>query len=129
MIGGDRIVKFGKAVSMTETAEMEYVGYNTIIPVPKIHFACRGVVIMDFINAETLDSAQFHFSEDHLLGNSRTSHDSGESLMAINQSNPHGIVAQWTIQQDALSRLASIARILNDERVQGLLDSEEPWRW
>ena len=56
---------------MAEAAAMEYVRLNTTIPVPKVHFAfCHGdsgYIIMDFINGETLDNAQFNCSEDQLL--------------------------------------------------------------
>ena len=50
---------------------MEYVRHNTTIPVSRVHFAfCHenwDYIVMDFINATSLDNAQFLCSEDQLL--------------------------------------------------------------
>lgn len=69
-LSGGRFVKCGANVSISEAKAMEYVRVNTSIPVPKIYLAFRhdkhSYIVMEFIDAETLDNAQFLLSQDQL---------------------------------------------------------------
>ncbi|KAF8950346.1 kinase-like domain-containing protein [Flammula alnicola] len=100
LISGERLVKFGKAVSMEEAAEMEYARQNTRIPVPKVPYAFRhgpynwGYIVMDFIKAETLDNAQFSLSEDQLLMIARQLNDFVGQLREIG-SNQATFMGSW----------------------------------
>lgn len=70
---------------------MEYVRINTSIPVPKIYLAFRhdkhSYIVMEFIDAETLDNVQFLLSQDQLYSVAAQLQDIIAQLRKLGGSN------------------------------------------